>query len=45
MKKEDFYEASDTEGEIMRLFIETWWDQFNENEVGFRNIKCNFKMS
>lgn len=30
----EFYEASDVEGQVWRQFVVAWWDKFHENEVG-----------
>ena len=30
---EEFYEASDTQGVILRTFIEAWWERFHEDPV------------
>ena len=40
---EDFYNASDTEGEMIRSFLAAWWDKYEDRAVGVSELftLCN----
>ena len=34
----DFYESTDTEGEMVRSFLATWWEQYQDKELGVADL-------
>ncbi len=36
--RDDFYEVSDFEGEAWRNFVNTWWDNYQGQEVGVSDL-------
>ncbi|MGA2224595.1 MAG: hypothetical protein ABSH41_09155, partial [Syntrophobacteraceae bacterium] len=35
---EDFYDASDLEGEVLRSLVSVWWQEFQDKEVGVAQL-------
>lgn len=34
----DFYESTDTEGEMVRSFLAAWWEQYQDKELGVADL-------